>query len=61
MTVPSGLALIREMSAATEHLNTLIPTIRVVFTMFFAMLGAVPITWFIFWSIHREPDWGYQQ
>ena len=46
---------------ATSHLDTVIPTIRVVFNMFFAMMAAVPITWFIFWTMHREPDWGYQQ
>jgi len=46
---------------ATTHLDTLMPTIRTVFSMFFALMAAVPITWFIFWSMHREPDWGYQQ
>ena len=46
--------------AATEHLDTHIPTMRTVFQMFFALLAAVPITWFIFWVSHREPDWGYQ-
>lgn len=33
---------------------------RIVFDMMFAILGAVPIIWFIVWSMSREPDWGYR-
>ena len=46
--------------AATEHIDTLMPTIRTVFNIFFALLASGGITWFIFWVFHREPDWGYQ-
>lgn len=45
--------------AATEQLDQFLPTIRTAFNMFFAMMAAVPMTWFIFWVMHREPDWGY--
>ena len=31
------------------------------FTLFIALSCAVPITWFLFWVFHREPDWSYRR
>ena len=46
---------------ATEHIDHIVPNIKIVFNVFFACFAAVPVTWFIFWTMKREPDWGYQQ
>lgn len=45
---------------AVDEMNTIMPNIRTAFNIFFALLAAVPLTWFIFWSFSREPDWGYR-
>jgi len=34
---------------------------RLVFDMMFAILGIVPLLYFVLWAFHREPDWGYRQ
>lgn len=45
---------------ATDEIDQYLPNIRTVFHMFFAMMAAVPLTWFTLWVMKREPDWGYQ-
>jgi len=45
---------------ATDELASLIPDYQWFFNMFFALLAAVPITWFIAWVMSREPDWSYR-
>ena len=50
-----------DMGAATEQFDVFMPTIRTCFNMFFALMAAIAPTWFIFWVMHREPDWRYYQ
>jgi len=42
-------------NAETEK-DTYLPLIRTACTAFFAILIALPATWFIFWVFSREPD-----
>lgn len=39
--------------------NTTIPYWRTAMNLFFSLLAAVPIAWFITWVMSREPDWYY--
>lgn len=41
---------------AEDEKDTYLPTIRVACTAFFAILIALPATWFIFWVFSREPN-----
>jgi len=44
---------------ASDEIEDNVSLYRSVFNMFFALLGLVPIIWFIVWIFHREPDWSY--
>lgn len=46
---------------ASDELANIIPDMRVVWTLFFALFAAVAPTWFIVWVFHREPDWEYRR
>jgi len=35
-------------------------TNRIVFDMMFAILGIIPIIWFMVWAFNRDPDWGFK-
>lgn len=41
---------------AEDEKDTYLPLIRTVCTAFFAILIALPATWFIFWVFSREPN-----
>ena len=45
------------LSASDSHIESNTGIGRTVFNMIFAILGLVPIVWFIFWCFSREPDW----
>jgi len=42
-------------NAETEK-DTYLPIIRDCCTIFFAIFVSLPVTWFIFWVFHREPQ-----
>jgi uncharacterized BrkB/YihY/UPF0761 family membrane protein len=43
--------------AAETQKNTYMPIIRQCMTAFFAIFVSLPMTWFIFWCFHREPQY----
>ena len=44
---------------AESQSNEYIPLYSQVFSLFFSILVAVPVVWFIMWSFRREPRWDY--
>ena len=46
------------LTASDSHIESNSAIGRTVFDMIFAILGLVPVVWFVFWCFHREPDWG---
>jgi len=52
----TGMDNINASNSDTE-VESATSTGRTVFNMVFALLGIVPIAWFVFWVFHREPDW----
>jgi len=46
-----------DLAASDSHIESTSGIGRTVFDMIFAVLGLVPVVWFIFWCFSREPDW----
>jgi len=44
---------------ATDEMHRHVPNIRWAFNVFFSILAAIAITWFIVWIFHREPHWEF--
>lgn len=40
---------------AETQKNTYVPSIRIAFRIFLAILVSIPVVWFFFWVFHREP------
>ena len=45
------------LTASDSHIESNAGIGRTVFDMIFAVLGLVPVVWFVFWCFSREPDW----
>jgi len=52
--------LIDSFTGTHAQVDSRLDLYKTFFSMFFAIWAAVPITWFIFWVMHREPDWSYR-
>ena len=60
---PVALTLDAIVSAATASgisITSYYNEIKTVFSICFAMLGLIPLVWFVFRMWAREPDWGYR-